>query len=253
MLIAPFSKDHLADPFGDWPQWRKDMGLGPHRGADWNGLNLGTPIPASGPGRVVWRTNMTDAQAERTALGHRIVIAYPVVGGEIRIGYNHLRDNPTLALGAVVDLGDSVGLLGSTGTASTGNHLHMTASWTTGDPGAVAVVDPIRFLTFGSIPAGGAGRPIQNDTNKSEEDDMTQVITITKNSKDGTVKEGQTYANPLTGPITLLAGDELGAHTFFGRPVGLWTGDEMRAVMKTRGRRPFDPKTGRTDYTRIEY
>lgn len=154
MLYAPFSIRHLSDPFGDWPQWRKNMGLGPHRGTDWNGLAEGTPIPASGAGRVVWRTNLTPAEAERTALGHRIVIAYPVTGGEIRIGYSHLAASPTLGVGAQVVAGQTVGLVGNTGTASTGAHLHMTASWQTGDPGSVQVVDPMKFLTFASASAG---------------------------------------------------------------------------------------------------
>lgn len=148
-LFAPFTAEHYADPFGSWEQWRKDRGLGPHRGGDFNGIPWGTPIPASGSGVVVWRTNMSDAQAERTALGHRIVVAYPLGDGRtIRLGYSHLAANPTLAVGSRVALGDPVGLLGNSGSATTGSHLHLTASWTTGDPGTVAVVDPMLYLKF---------------------------------------------------------------------------------------------------------
>lgn len=257
MLLAPFSRDHLADPFDDWPQWRKDMGLGPHRGTDWNGLDAGTPIPASGVGTVVWRTNMTDAQAERTALGHRIVIAYKLDDdSEIRIGYSHLHRNPTLAVGDTVRLGTAVGLLGNSGTATTGDHLHMTASWTTGDPGSVAVVDPMQFLTFGSALAGVDDPTIL--TNQSEEDTMAIIIKALGDDAKGRFRKGHTFVDNLDAPLVLLSAAEVGALEYYaarGVPFrkAEWGAGDLAALISVRGMRPFDPKTGRADYTRVTY
>ena len=90
-LAPPFPTSYWADPFGDWPQWRKDAGLGPHRGLDMNGLPKGTPIPASGRGRVTWRTNLADP--ETTELGHRIVVFYPEAN--VYLGYSHLHESAT--------------------------------------------------------------------------------------------------------------------------------------------------------------
>lgn len=162
-LIAPFPAKHQADPFGDWPQWRKDMGLGPHRGKDFNGLDARTPVPASGTG-VVTRSFWNNA------LGWVVVVAYAVGKRTLYIGYCHLAERG-LPVGAEVELGDTVGLLGNTGSASAGYHLHLTASWEDGDPGTVDVVDPMPFFSTTTT----AGKPGTRIT-KSEEDTMTVVI-----------------------------------------------------------------------------
>ena len=62
-----------------------------------------------------------------------------------------------LRYGVWVNLGDKIGVVGNTGTASSGAHLHMTASWTNGDPGIVPVVDPMRFFSASSATAGSGG------------------------------------------------------------------------------------------------
>lgn len=86
-----------------------------------------------------------------------------------------------------------------------------------------------------------------------EEDDMSIIIKVTKNSKDGKIKAGHHYCDPLDGPIVLLAADEVGAHKYFKRPIAEWSGDALRKVMSVRGRRPFHADTGRADYTKVEY
>lgn len=160
-LLAPFGPANSADEFGEWPQWRKDMGLGPHRGKDWNGLPFGTPIPASGAGVVTWRTNFTDSQAERTDLGHRNVVGYPLGDGRtIYLGNSHLAVNSALNVGDPVVPRQTIALLGNSGLASAGAHLHQTASWTNGDPGIVPTIDPMQFFT-GSASAGGGSSLIE--------------------------------------------------------------------------------------------
>ena len=44
------------------------------------------------------------------------------------IGYCHLQKAPTLKVGDKVNVGDTVGLVGNTGSASSGPHLHATLS-----------------------------------------------------------------------------------------------------------------------------
>lgn len=125
-------------------------------------------------------------------------------------------------------------------------------SYATACPGGMdlnLVTARAQALLGGTAPAGG-GSTIINDN--SEEDDMSIIITVTKDSADKKLKKGQTYVDPLNGPIVLLAGDELGAIKYFKRPIAEWSGDALRRVMKVRGRRPFDG-TGKSDYTKIEH
>lgn len=169
-MLAPFGPAHQDDPFGDWPQWRKNMGLGPHRGQDFNRLPEGTPIPASGTGRVVhieWNN----------VLGHVVVVQY----GNVYIGYCHMRDRTHLYLGNTVSAGDTVGLLGNSGSASTGAHLHMTASYYNGSPGTVRVVDPMQFFS-GSVPAGGGTNPIGEDEMNDQDRQQFQILAATVNA-----------------------------------------------------------------------
>lgn len=178
-LAPPFPSSYWADPFGDWPQWRKDAGLGPHRGLDMNGLPKGTPIPASGRGRVTWRTNLADP--ETTELGHRIVVFYPEAN--VYLGYSHLHESPSLNVGDEVALGQTVGLLGNSGTASTGAHLHLTASRSNGNPGVVAVFDPATLFAVAaapSAPSSGGSVPLPNYTSG---DDMGFQIKRKDNGK----------------------------------------------------------------------
>ncbi|SIN72951.1 M23 family metallopeptidase [Agromyces cerinus] len=256
MLQAPFTQAHLADRFGEWPDWRKAAGLGPHRGLDWNGLPAGTPIPAGGSGRVTWRTNLSDPEA--TELGHRIVIGYTLGSDTVYIGYSHLHRNPTLALGASVRAGDTVGLLGNSGTASTGAHLHQTASWQNGNPGTVIVFDPLEVQSFaGTALAGGSGTPIPLPT---LEDSMTIII---KATADGTgdlawIKKGMHFADSLTSPLVVLTAAEVGALEYWrmkGIPYrfGEWTPSDIRNLIAARGIHPIGGGAGRTNYDQTAF
>lgn len=230
-LAPPFPDRYAADPFGVWQQWRKDMGLGPHRGKDYNGLPNGTPIPASGKGRVVWRTNLTDAQAERTELGHRIVVAYDLGDGrEIRIGYSHLDQNPALAVGVEVALGDTVGLIGNSGTASTGDHLHLTASWVTGDPSTVEAINPDLFFA-GTAPAAGGRNRI---TNTEGDEDMGVQVRIQERGG-----LGRTLFISPTIVTHVVHDDVVRVNNYVGVPGGGSTNqvsvDDARRLVEARG------------------
>lgn len=151
LLAPPFPR--ITSPFGERPQWRIDMGLGPHRGADFD-CDEGDPIPASGVGVCTGR-------GYDTAIGYWVVVRYPTAFGDIYFGYCHLREDSHLRYSVWVKPGETVGIVGNTGTATTGAHLHLTASWSNGNPAYVAVVDPARFLDFTAATAGADRTPVK--------------------------------------------------------------------------------------------
>lgn len=165
LLIRPFPV--VTDPFGSWEQWRQDMGLGRHRGADFD-CDEGDPIRASGLG-------VCTAEGWDDYVGWWVVIRYATAFGEIYIGYCHMQARTHLRYGDWVDAanGDNVGFVGNTGSATTGAHLHMTASWTNGNPAYVPVIDPMQFFSSSSAPAGGGSVPIPNTSGRN---DMSSLI-----------------------------------------------------------------------------
>jgi murein DD-endopeptidase MepM/ murein hydrolase activator NlpD len=82
----------------------------------------GTKIPAVGNGKIRF-------VGESKILGNVIVQSVADKEGNVwYIGYCHLQKVPTLKVGDVIKVGETIGLVGTTGSASSGNHLHATAS-----------------------------------------------------------------------------------------------------------------------------
>lgn len=93
----------------------------PHRGTDW-GVKIKTPIPAITEGKIML------VQFSRI-LGWVIVQSAQDSAGKVfYIGYCHLHVKPSLKVAARVKCGDTVGLIGNSGSASSGPHLHATLS-----------------------------------------------------------------------------------------------------------------------------
>lgn len=87
-----------------------------HRGIDF-AIAGGTPIPAAGAGTVEGVGN----DSER---GYFVILNHGTRDGKvITTRYYHLQEPSPLVEGAAIAKGDTVGLVGTTGT-STGNHLH---------------------------------------------------------------------------------------------------------------------------------
>lgn len=107
-----------------------------HRGVDFNGVPAGTPVKACGDGVVV-------SNKWSDVLGNTVTIQV----GKWFFGYNHLVKPSPVAVGTHVKSGDVLGGVGTTGSASSGNHLHFTLSLIeTGNFGGV-VYDGDNFLT----------------------------------------------------------------------------------------------------------
>ena len=111
----PFPK--VADPFGSHSPERKAMGLGPHRGCDYNGFKAGTALPAVGDG-VITLNKWSDV------LGWVVTLKV----GKHHFSYCHLNKQSPLKVGTAVKSGQSVGGAGTSGSASSGTHLHFTLS-----------------------------------------------------------------------------------------------------------------------------
>ena len=118
-FMLPFPNKQLTGHFGKVRTFN-GAPTNPHRGTDW-GAKEGTPIPAVGNGtiRLVQYSKV---------LGWVIVQTVWADNKTWFVGYCHLKEKPTLKVGSKVSVGDKIGLVGNTGSASSGPHLHATLS-----------------------------------------------------------------------------------------------------------------------------
>lgn len=120
--------------------------LTPHRGQDfpWSG---GTEIPA-------FRELLMIRAYKHSCLGNVAVLQ----GSDgVYVGFSHLQQPCAWGPGQVVRVGQVIGLVGTTGSCTTGNHLHMTVSHTSGYPESGAVFDPLTYLAASM--GGGSSNP----------------------------------------------------------------------------------------------
>lgn len=93
----------------------------PHTYAGHSGVDFpqrrGTPVPASGRGRVTFRGYLNPRAA------YSVIVAYDNGPSVLYCHYDSLAGTP--AVNARVDAGSILGLVGSKGMNSTGPHLHL--------------------------------------------------------------------------------------------------------------------------------
>lgn len=139
-MKLPFHFSKITGRFGTLSEYRRKNGMQPHSGVDF-AMPEGTPIPAIAKGTIV-------LQQFSKVLGNVSVQRVMSKDGEIYfVGYCHLA-KPGLEVGKKVAEGEIIGLVGNTGSASTGAHLHMTVSKEIkGVFGPTSVkIDPIQFI-----------------------------------------------------------------------------------------------------------
>jgi murein DD-endopeptidase MepM/ murein hydrolase activator NlpD len=107
----PFPATTRGDHFGNLAEYRNGH---PHRGQDW-APGAGKTIPAITAGKVI-------ANDWSDALGW--TITQNTTDG-LFVLYAHLAEQPKLSVGHALKLGDAIGKVGSTGTSTTGPHLHL--------------------------------------------------------------------------------------------------------------------------------
>ncbi len=148
----------VFDEFGSLSPERKKLTGRPHRGCDYNGLDpktkkkiypfgKGTPLPAVNDGVV-------SANYWSDILGWvvELKVANCPWGKERKPAnlffmYCHLNAQSPLKVGAVVKSGDSMGGAGTTGSASSGVHLHFTLSNTTKGGALGKVWDAHKYIS----------------------------------------------------------------------------------------------------------
>lgn len=107
-----------------------------HPGEDWNtftvGADRGTPIRAVADGIVIFsQTQIDTVESSRDdntiGFGNIVVVAHELADGRfIASSYAHMQDPTPCAIGSVVQKGDIIGLIGSTGSIGTAaHHLHF--------------------------------------------------------------------------------------------------------------------------------
>jgi len=131
----PFNKSTITSRFGVTANRPS-----PHRGLDY-APKEGTNIPAISKGTVrsvVWSD----------VLGWVLVqTVWDAINGKtLYAGYCHLKEKPTLAVGATLRIGQTIGKVGNTGSASRGAHLHLTIGPTQQSVFAGAVFDPEQII-----------------------------------------------------------------------------------------------------------
>lgn len=140
-----------------------------HRGVDF-AIAGGTKIKSASNGKVVvnkWSTILGNVVAVEDSKG-------------IVWGYCHLRDASKLALGSEVKVGETIiGLVGNTGSASRGAHLHFTCGSDIASPFQGWVQDPIACLErqiAKEKPAAAAPAPVVEAAPVAEEAEVAAPV-----------------------------------------------------------------------------
>lgn len=117
--VMPLAKYKYGPLFGVVDSWHPNG----HRGTDYNGFPKGTKLFAVSRGTIVMNKFSK-------VLGNIVVLKVAtLIKGErkaVFFGYCHLDKPSPLAIGTVVNAGDVIGAAGTTGSASSGVHLHLT-------------------------------------------------------------------------------------------------------------------------------
>lgn len=154
--VLPFPKTSIpkGGDFGNKEAPRTNA----HRGVDF-AIAGGTKIKSISNGKVV--VNKWSA-----VLGNVVAIEDPK---GIVWGYCHLRDASPLALGATVEAGKTVvGLVGNTGSASRGAHLHFTCGSDINSPFQGWVQDPIACFERQVAKEKPVAAPVEKTTAPAE-------------------------------------------------------------------------------------
>ena len=187
MARLPFPENTITGHYGTTSDYRKAHGMQPHSGTDFapaGSRNGKTVIPAVGSGTIKivrWSS----------VLGWNIVQTVWDVKKKkaAYVGYSHLKCNThginckgghdasealSLKVGDKVKEGDPIGLMGTTGSASSGVHLHLTISWQ--EKGIYGVTtDKFDFIEWIKTQA-----PAPKQTNKKTEAVVLPKVTEAK-------------------------------------------------------------------------
>lgn len=155
----PYAASTRGDHWGTRNAARAAMGLGPHRGMDWAPGDV--PALAIADGVVAGRW----ALANSRVLGNVLVLKH---ADGLFSGYCHLAKLPGLAVGTRVARHHSIGSnLGSTGSAASGRHLHLTLGRTLQAVFYGETIDPLKWILAHTTALKPAAKPSTGDHRKS--------------------------------------------------------------------------------------
>lgn len=141
-----------------------------HTGIDFNsttGVVLGKDIPAAGGGIVLESYNGNEPGRSNWAKlrGTMVMIDH---GNGWRTRYHMLIPNSNIKVGSIVKAGQTIGKVGSSGSSTTGPHLHFEL-WING-----VAVDPLKYLSYN--PQALATETHKPFDNKQKEDEDMIVV-----------------------------------------------------------------------------
>lgn len=195
--------------------------------------------------------------AYRSGWGNYVEILIPSATHRIvRRLAHHKTGSVQVRVGQRVTAASRVGTMGNTGEAPGGVHLHDEL-WING-----VRVDPMYYFTH-DLPgtpgwSSGGDEPFVPPRPTYDEGDDMLIIRSTSASADKLILNDRSFIAPAGQPLAIMSADEKGAYDWWaerGIPYRLvtWSGDQIRALIKTRGIYAFDPNSGRTDYSKITY
>ena len=180
----PFPLDTITTVFGQVD----DEHPNGHRGTDF--APGGLPIPAVSDGVVV-------RDEFQTGLGNVITVR---ADDGIFWACCHMASRSSFNVGDRVARGDTVGVVGNTGSLTTGRHLHFTMSPSSDNPAFGVVFDCIPYITARlSSTAGGGSTPFT-----STQEDETPMFLMAISDGKGTYGAKGTKYRGLFGPNYFL-------------------------------------------------
>jgi len=131
----PYNKNLITSRFGVTANRTS-----PHRGLDY-APKEGTRIPAASKGTIQLsqRSDVLGWVVVQSAWDH-------AKSRTVYVGYSHLKEKSHLAIGTQIEIGQTVGAVGNTGSASRGAHLHLTIGSTIKSVFRGTVFDPEKFI-----------------------------------------------------------------------------------------------------------
>ena len=142
MPRLPFPEDTITGVYGSMSDFRRKNGLQPHSGTDFapKGSSKGkTPIPAVANGTIkvaqfskvlgwVLVHTVWDVKKKKAAFVGYSHLSCKTHGINCKGGHD-ASQALDLKIGDKVKEGQTIGIMGNTGSASSGVHLHLTISW----------------------------------------------------------------------------------------------------------------------------